>query len=267
MWYKLKRILIYPDGVTEKQVYPAWNGDLSKIWTPTSFTLSSPIVGWRSIVFSKDGRYFYISWYKWDSTNGGIQQYECSTPRDITTASISYNAGLGTTSSIWNYPRAILANEWQYYYYQDYASSNRWLVQYSLGTAWDLSSTKTQITKYSWIIEPVWMSEDGKKFIRSTDSNNLYYSTSNTAWAINTSWTNVSSTRCCDFSIDGTFFYTVTSWTLTQYSLATPFDPTSTKTQIQQVVLSNSESWIRFDTYWNNLYTIRNNKIYQYSLL
>ena len=23
MWYKLKRILIYPDGVTEKQVYPA----------------------------------------------------------------------------------------------------------------------------------------------------------------------------------------------------------------------------------------------------
>lgn len=24
MWYKLKRILIYPDGVTEKQVYPAY---------------------------------------------------------------------------------------------------------------------------------------------------------------------------------------------------------------------------------------------------
>lgn len=28
MWYKLKRILIYPDGVTEKQVYPAYS------WTP-----------------------------------------------------------------------------------------------------------------------------------------------------------------------------------------------------------------------------------------
>ena len=32
MWYKLKRILIYPDGVTEKQVYPAW-------WTPGENTL------------------------------------------------------------------------------------------------------------------------------------------------------------------------------------------------------------------------------------
>lgn len=33
MWYKLKRILIYPDGVTEKQVYPAW-------WKPWSNTLA-----------------------------------------------------------------------------------------------------------------------------------------------------------------------------------------------------------------------------------
>ena len=32
MWYKLKRILIYPDGVTEKQVYPAW-------WKPNANTL------------------------------------------------------------------------------------------------------------------------------------------------------------------------------------------------------------------------------------
>lgn len=33
MWYKLKRILIYPDGVTEKQVYPAW-------WKPWANTLA-----------------------------------------------------------------------------------------------------------------------------------------------------------------------------------------------------------------------------------
>lgn len=32
MWYKLKKIYIYPDGVTEKQVYPAW-------WKPWENTL------------------------------------------------------------------------------------------------------------------------------------------------------------------------------------------------------------------------------------
>lgn len=32
MWYKLKKIYIYPDGVTEKQVYPAW-------WRPNANTL------------------------------------------------------------------------------------------------------------------------------------------------------------------------------------------------------------------------------------
>ena len=49
MWYKLKRILIYPDGVTEKQVYPYK-------WTPWSNTLlylplESDVVdySWRSI--------------------------------------------------------------------------------------------------------------------------------------------------------------------------------------------------------------------------
>ena len=33
MWYKLKRILIYPDGVTEKQVYPAQ-------WKPNANTIA-----------------------------------------------------------------------------------------------------------------------------------------------------------------------------------------------------------------------------------
>ena len=31
MWYKLKRILIYPDGVTEKQVYPAFEMEYQKV--------------------------------------------------------------------------------------------------------------------------------------------------------------------------------------------------------------------------------------------
>ena len=34
MWYKLKRILIYPDGVTEKQVYPKYE------WKPNANTLA-----------------------------------------------------------------------------------------------------------------------------------------------------------------------------------------------------------------------------------
>ena len=41
MWYKLKRILIYPDGVTEKQVYP-----YKYPYKPTSNTLLYMPLDW-----------------------------------------------------------------------------------------------------------------------------------------------------------------------------------------------------------------------------
>lgn len=71
MWYKLKRILIYPDGVTEKQVYPYK-------WTPWSNTLL--YLPLESDVVDK-------SWKSW---------------RTFTTSSISYTTVGGVPSvHIW----------------------------------------------------------------------------------------------------------------------------------------------------------------------
>ena len=96
MWYKLKRILIYPDGVTEKQVYPnlmnrptgvkwwlylmnwngndsSWNGHNGTWWTFTSWkfwqclnaTSSSVIVSSNSDFNPVDSEPFSIwFWFK-----------------------------------------------------------------------------------------------------------------------------------------------------------------------------------------------------------
>ena len=56
MWYKLKRILIYPDGVTEKQVYPAW-------WKPNANTLAY----YPLSIDTKD-----YSWNGRDGTNSNV---------------------------------------------------------------------------------------------------------------------------------------------------------------------------------------------------
>lgn len=55
MWYKLKRILIYPDGVTEKQVYPAW-------WKPNANTLAYYKFDWNLNDSSGNGRNLTNSW-------------------------------------------------------------------------------------------------------------------------------------------------------------------------------------------------------------
>lgn len=61
MWYKLKRILIYPDGVTEKQVYPHYIFDFQHnwdLWWTQAFTSNS----WMTTWFDS------WQWWYWKST-------------------------------------------------------------------------------------------------------------------------------------------------------------------------------------------------------
>lgn len=100
MWYKLKRILIYPDGVTEKQVYPStkwkpwantilylpldiknWTTDLSWNYIMTSWTIST-VWGvecfhwWKNLAqietttnFDMDTSKTYTINFRWKSEN------------------------------------------------------------------------------------------------------------------------------------------------------------------------------------------------------
>ena len=81
MWYKLKRILIYPDGVTEKQVYPAW-------WKPWANTIAYYPLETDTNDYSWNGRNLTNSWitfswwfwnFNWNSywyiNNGSLLQW------------------------------------------------------------------------------------------------------------------------------------------------------------------------------------------------
>lgn len=60
MWYKLKRILIYPDGVTEKQVYPAW-------WKPWANTIVYYPLNSDKTVYN-----LWTLWSNYDLTNNWV---------------------------------------------------------------------------------------------------------------------------------------------------------------------------------------------------
>ena len=82
MWYKLKRIMMRPNGV-EKQVRPTWKPTwrLDQATNLTTYDSINRNKQW--IVISSDGNYMYLgtsSWY--------IEQYFLYTPFDITTATL-----------------------------------------------------------------------------------------------------------------------------------------------------------------------------------
>jgi len=70
MWYKLKRILIYPDGVTEKQVYPAW----WKPWANTIayYPLKEDVLdyswNWNNWSWNPNSFTGWVANYSWNST-------------------------------------------------------------------------------------------------------------------------------------------------------------------------------------------------------
>ena len=99
MWYKLKRILIYPDGVTEKQVYPKyeWKPDASRtlLYLPlesntNDYSGNSRTTSATSVTFTTVGwvqsAHVWTSWWIIVTPNGFINH---STPY-MTTSALVY---------------------------------------------------------------------------------------------------------------------------------------------------------------------------------
>ena len=87
MWYKLKRILIYPDGVTEKQVYPAWWKPLNPKcwykfdWDYTDSTWNFWVASWTSTfqTLSSGVKVLQTDWTNMVSLPSGITANSLST--------------------------------------------------------------------------------------------------------------------------------------------------------------------------------------------
>jgi hypothetical protein len=80
MWYKLKRILIYPDGVTEKQVYPAKVVECDFKQSDNWFTYLWRSRPWESVTVGRDATHWLYATY---NSTSNLQVFY-STPNTIT---------------------------------------------------------------------------------------------------------------------------------------------------------------------------------------
>ena len=145
MWYKLKRILIYPDGVTEKQVYPAW-------WKPWANTIAYyPLTSTSTVNdMSGNSRNLTNNWtlfgtYGWvdcayfDNTNSKKLYWTLPLTWNQTFTVNVYvqrkwwiytndNPNIFTLGSIWTTWRCFWVwAEWNNYYYQFYTRGTDWI--------------------------------------------------------------------------------------------------------------------------------------------
>ena len=97
MWYKLKRILIYPDGVTEKQVYPAHKPEVYfNFWDWTNSTWTTTGTQWTVTKYS-DRITFYNSS---NVSQNYLSQYPIDCTKDFL---LEYNAAIPNTSQSYHY--------------------------------------------------------------------------------------------------------------------------------------------------------------------
>jgi len=153
-----------------------------------TFSVSSQETSPFSIQFKSDGSVMYIM----GITGDDINYYTLATPWDITTATYS-----GVTTSIFSlsdqnqdpYCLRFKPDGTKFYLLQN----NKYMTEFSLSTAWDLSSTITKINQidlddyFSWTTTPTNFSftPDGQYFIVSHgERQRLNYFKMNTVWDI-----------------------------------------------------------------------------------
>lgn len=110
--------------------------DLTTATNYKTKSFSSPVGVW----FKPDGTIMYVGFY----SSEWIKQYSLSTPRDITTATQTWQ--LATWRERW----VTLSSDWTILIRaNDSNSSNRTVYQYTLSTPWDIT-TATQTHSISW---------------------------------------------------------------------------------------------------------------------
>ena len=263
MWYKLKRIMMRPNGV-EKQVRPStpiWNWDLTKATLASSVSVTWYLI--YGVAMSDDGTKFYYATNNWNSTAATFHQFTLTTPFDISTRTNEVTFDFGSSSATWwVYPFNIVFRENWEYLYLSYLNSGAPLYweKYTLSTPRDVS-TSTLSQQISLISGPtngsLYISNDGTKMW--TLGTGIYYKDLSTpftleAWTLIDNWTYPFGT----FSSDWKYVYTDNWNTIAQYSLTTPRDIT-TASQIATLTKTSGSYWywIYFNRDGTKLRTVR----------
>lgn len=230
----------------------------------------------QGIFFKSDGTKLYEI-----GTNGDkIYQYSCSTAWSL--SSCSYDSVSISTQS--SYPSGIFFKSDGTKMYELSGESSGYIYEYSLSTAWSLSSATYQQSKAisglsSYPRELFFNSAGTKVYISSTSFSNLREYPLSTAWDVSTIGSTSGSLSLeglnpngIFFKSDGTALYAVSSdndATIHQYSLSTAWSLNSASYTGNSVSISDSfGEGISFKSDGTKFYLVDSDsdKIYQFSL-
>lgn len=239
--------------LTDWKHYVIYTADSPTPPSPTLYTITwSTTVGSYTPSSFSDIQWCYISpdWTKmyinfWNSFNWKLEQYDLSTPWDVTTATQVRTINVTQPDGIY------FSDDWLYFYMG--CESDHSIKRYSMSTAWDIS-TATQdqslslSSNYHYQIS---FSEDGKYMFFGMYTNNIH---SLLSYDLTTARDLTTATNQKIYSVqwvvlvwisvknEWSYLYTADeSWSnIKQYELTTPYDITSNKTEIGTYSLTAS---------------------------
>lgn len=242
-----------------------------------TFSFSAQDNGGRGLFFKPDGTKFYIA------GDGGndINEYSMSTAWDLSTA--SYTTVFSTASQD-NSPFEVFFKSDGTKMYVLGDSSNA-IFQYSLSTAWDVSTASYDSVNFSYAGEEglaygLTFKPDGTKFyISGVNSSDVFQYSLSTAWDLSTaSYDNVNfnastqetAVTAVEFSSDGTKMFVIgyQGDDVNEYSLSTAWD-VSSASYVQNFSVSAQATFpasIRFKPDGTKMYILKDpSNFYQYS--
>jgi sugar lactone lactonase YvrE len=247
-----------------------------------NFNVGNEEVSGRDMTIKTDGTKMYII----GDANKTVFQYSLSTAWDITTASydnISFSVSSQDTS-----PTGLsFSSDGEKMYIM--GNNNNNVYQYSLSTAWDISTASYDSVNFpvssedNDVLDIVFKTDGTKMYIAGNQNNKVYQYTLSTAWDISTSSYNsvnfsvtpVSIPLTITFSLDGTNMYIMDSIsdTLYQYYLTTGWDLSTASYSNESYDVSSENSApvaVTFKADGTKIYIFGisiNDFIYQYTIV
>ena len=218
----------------------------------------------QDVRFKNDWTVMYILW-KWSDD---IEQFNLSTAWDIDTAWTKVATLSLSWQSITEGRFMAISEDWLKIYAW-WISSDR-VFQYSMSTAWDLSTASYDSKLYnSWdgTNEWLWFKEDWLKMYTMGNSlDTVRQHNLSTAWDISTAsyasitisitWTNK---NWLYFKPDWTSFYYIADWVWRKYTMSTEWNPSTWVLQAETLTLTTQDSQPKQCIYWNdwkNIYMV-----------
>lgn len=257
-----------------------WGVDLANASYVSGFNIGSQETVAQGLAFSSDGTKMYIVGLGVDT----VFQYSLSTAFDVSTA--SYNSVSFSVASQETTPLGLdFSADGTKMYVVGYTNSI--VYQYSLSTAWDLSTASYSSISFdlnSQETQAIFVSitsNGTKMYIRGFDNGNVFYQyTLSTAYDVSTASydsisfnpsANATDPKSLSFSANGTLLYIMGGGAdaVYQYSLSTAFNiSTATYDSISFSVASQDNQPADLAVIGSKLYFIggQNTSVYQYSL-